>query len=134
MLRIAKSYTLPLSNPSTQSKSVIFSSYPGFLVSLDDFYITDKCALRLATIARVPCVSCLAHSFSAIVTRATHARELVVIETSLSVFNESLYTIVRGNTQVLLSWQRTMLANRMVPRPCGNIKASRGVALIAHHL
>jgi hypothetical protein len=44
MLRIAKSYTLPLSNPSTQSKSVIFSSYPGFLVSLDDFYITDKCA------------------------------------------------------------------------------------------
>ncbi|ELR21430.1 Phospholipase Blike protein, putative [Acanthamoeba castellanii str. Neff] len=81
MLRIAKSYTLPLSNPSTQSKSVIFSSYPGFLVSLDDFYITDK--------------------------------ELVVIETSLSVFNESLYTIVRDNTQVLLSWQRTMLANRM---------------------
>ena len=57
-----------------------------------------------------------------------------MIETSLSVFNESLYTIVRGNTQVLLSWQRTMLANRMVPRPCGNIKASRGVALIAHHL
>ena len=57
-----------------------------------------------------------------------------MIETSLSVFNESLYTIVRDNTQVLLSWQRTMLANRMVPRPVVNLKASRGVALIAHHL
>ena len=57
-----------------------------------------------------------------------------MIETSLSVFNESLYPIVRGNTQVLLSWQRTMLANRMVPRPVVNLKASRGVALIAHHL
>jgi hypothetical protein len=39
---------------------------------------------------------------------------LVVIETSLSVFNDSLYDIVRNNTQVLLSWQRTILANRMV--------------------
>jgi len=59
----------------------VFSSYPGFLESLDDFYITSS--------------------------------ELVVIETSNSIFNKDLYKIVKDNTQVLLSWQRTLLANRI---------------------
>jgi hypothetical protein len=81
MLRIAKTYVLALNNPMTAAKAVTFSSYPGFLESLDDFYITDQ--------------------------------ELVVIETSNGVFNDSLYALVRGHPNVLLSWQRTLLANRV---------------------
>jgi hypothetical protein len=107
MLRIAKSYNFSLSNPSTEAKSVIFSSYPGFLVSLDDFYITNRFSLSLVRAYMLSCVT-----YKPI--RAHTRRELVVIETSLSVFNDSLYDIVRNNTQVLLSWQRTILANRMV--------------------
>jgi len=81
MLRIAKTYEFPLKNPYTAAKKVTFSSYPGFLESLDDFYITDQ--------------------------------ELVVIETSNGIFNDSLYELVRNHPNVLLSWQRTLLANRV---------------------
>jgi len=81
MMRIAKDYNFPLNNPGTASQRVVFSSYPGFLESLDDYYITSS--------------------------------QLVVIETSNSIFNQSLYQIVASNTDVLLSWQRTLLANRM---------------------
>eukprot|EP01088_Endostelium_zonatum_P017361 TRINITY_DN508_c1_g1_i1.p1 TRINITY_DN508_c1_g1~~TRINITY_DN508_c1_g1_i1.p1 ORF type:complete len:545 (-),score=115.19 TRINITY_DN508_c1_g1_i1:56-1690(-) len=80
-MRISKYYDFPLHNPSTRSKVVTFSSYPGFLESLDDFYITSS--------------------------------QLVVIETSNSIFNQSLYDIVKNNPRVLLSWQRTLLANRV---------------------
>jgi len=81
MLRISKYYNFPLNNPSTASPLVTFSSYPGFLESLDDFYITTQ--------------------------------RLIVIETSNSIFNTSLYSYVRNNHNVILSWQRTLLANRM---------------------
>jgi len=81
MLRIGKYYTFALSNPTTAATTVAFSSYPGFLESLDDFYITSQ--------------------------------QLIVIETSNAIFNTSLYSIVRDNKHVLLSWQRTLLANRM---------------------
>eukprot|EP01087_Luapelamoeba_hula_P019299 TRINITY_DN6372_c0_g2_i1.p1 TRINITY_DN6372_c0_g2~~TRINITY_DN6372_c0_g2_i1.p1 ORF type:complete len:537 (+),score=65.67 TRINITY_DN6372_c0_g2_i1:23-1612(+) len=81
MSRIAKEYNLLLKNKLAVSKRVIFSSYPAFLESLDDFYITDQ--------------------------------KLVVSETSLSIFNKELYSIVRANSNVLLSWQRTLVSNRM---------------------
>jgi hypothetical protein len=80
-IRISKYYNFPLSNPTTASQMVTFSSYPGFLESLDDFYITTQ--------------------------------RLVVMETTNSIFNDSLYSFVRSNPNVILSWQRTLVANRM---------------------
>ncbi|CAE7786125.1 Plbd1, partial [Symbiodinium sp. KB8] len=38
MLRIMKSYHFQLANPTTGSHDTTFSSYPGYLSSLDDFY------------------------------------------------------------------------------------------------
>lgn len=41
MSRIYKIYDIELSDTSSNSKLVSFSAYPGFLVSSDDFYLTD---------------------------------------------------------------------------------------------
>eukprot|EP01089_Gocevia_fonbrunei_P003468 TRINITY_DN13445_c0_g1_i1.p1 TRINITY_DN13445_c0_g1~~TRINITY_DN13445_c0_g1_i1.p1 ORF type:complete len:542 (+),score=120.42 TRINITY_DN13445_c0_g1_i1:50-1675(+) len=81
MSRISKNYNFALNNPTTASPQVVFSSYPGFLESLDDFYITTQ--------------------------------KLIVIETSNSIFNHTLYDYVKSNPYVILSWQRTLLSNRM---------------------
>ncbi|KAJ6231319.1 phospholipase b-like 1 [Anaeramoeba flamelloides] len=40
--RIFKQYTFNLVNYGTQAKTIAFSSYPGLLFSVDDFYITDQ--------------------------------------------------------------------------------------------
>lgn len=42
MERIYKQYNIPLHNPSVTSHKVSFSSYPGTLVSTDDFYLLDR--------------------------------------------------------------------------------------------
>ncbi|XP_065837350.1 phospholipase B-like 1 [Oscarella lobularis] len=49
MLRIYKHYDLNLQDPATASKGVSFSSYPGCLVSLDDFYIMSSGIIMLQT-------------------------------------------------------------------------------------
>lgn len=79
-MQIFKHYNFPLNDPSTKAVNITFSSYPGFLESLDDYYLTAP-------------------------------QQLVVIETSISLFNESLY--LRVHPESVLSWQRTMVANRM---------------------
>jgi len=63
----------------TVHRHVSFSSYPGQVVSADDYY--------------------------------TLGSEMVVMETSDNIFNQSLYNLVVP--QSLLSWQRTALANRL---------------------
>lgn len=40
--RIFKHYFLNFQNPSTAARRISFSSYPGFLESLDDFYLLDS--------------------------------------------------------------------------------------------
>jgi hypothetical protein len=41
MLRIFKHYTFHFTNSLTESRRSAFSSYPGVLMSLDDFYRLD---------------------------------------------------------------------------------------------
>ncbi|KAJ4459867.1 putative Phospholipase B [Paratrimastix pyriformis] len=49
MLRIFKHYHIPLRHPSVQATRVSFSSHPGFVYSLDDFYILDSGLVVLET-------------------------------------------------------------------------------------
>jgi len=77
--RILKYYDFPLSPQSTAAQKVTFSSYPGFLNSFDDYYITSS--------------------------------GLVVIETSLNVFNISMYSALSPET--VPCGTRTIVANRM---------------------
>eukprot|EP00656_Telonema_subtile_P008417 TRINITY_DN1392_c0_g1_i1.p1 TRINITY_DN1392_c0_g1~~TRINITY_DN1392_c0_g1_i1.p1 ORF type:complete len:578 (-),score=100.78 TRINITY_DN1392_c0_g1_i1:111-1844(-) len=42
MIRMMKHYHTPLRDPAVAAHKVSFSSYPGFLESLDDFYIMDS--------------------------------------------------------------------------------------------
>ena len=42
MIRIMKNYDTPLHDAAVAAKRVSFSSYPGFLESLDDFYLMDS--------------------------------------------------------------------------------------------
>ena len=80
MMRIYKVITTPFASlPQAANARVSFSSYPGALTSMDDFYLLQS--------------------------------GLTVIETSLSVFNFSLYNAV--NPQLALCWQRVVVANRL---------------------
>ncbi|PAA87049.1 hypothetical protein BOX15_Mlig008036g3 [Macrostomum lignano] len=78
-LRIFKNYLLKLNDKDLSSPLISFSSYPGFLESLDDFYILDS--------------------------------GMVVLQTTNSVFNMSLYKTVKP--QSLLAWQRVRVANQI---------------------
>ncbi|PAA87041.1 hypothetical protein BOX15_Mlig010955g2 [Macrostomum lignano] len=49
MLRIYKHYQVNLSDPEAASRGMSFSSYPGCLVSIDDFYILDSGMVMLET-------------------------------------------------------------------------------------
>lgn len=71
MLGIYKSYAFNLKAAGTVSQRVSFSSYPGFLSSEDDFYITDT--------------------------------KLVVMETTNSIFNLTLYDYITVCLLVLKS-------------------------------
>jgi hypothetical protein len=62
------------------NSKISFSSYPGQIVSADDYYVIGQ-------------------------------NEMVVMETSNSIFNNKLYQLVVP--QSLLSWQRTCVANRV---------------------
>lgn len=76
--RIYKHYNFGYQNPAIVGKQLSFSSYPGYLSSLDDFYqIWDS--------------------------------RLVVIETSNSIFNLTLYKQVQPES--LFAWHRVRLAN-----------------------
>jgi len=75
MLRIYKHYTLNVAVGAMRTSS--FSSYPGVLSSLDDFYLHDT--------------------------------GLVLLQTTNSVFNATLYEEVRPGS--LLAWQRVRIAN-----------------------
>jgi hypothetical protein len=76
--RIYKHYQLNYAQSEIVGHELSFSSYPGYLSSLDDFYqVWDS--------------------------------GLVVIETTNSIFNASLYKLVKP--QSLFAWQRVRLAN-----------------------
>ena len=79
MIRTFKEYRFVSNNHKENSKVVVFSSYPGSLSSIDDFYYLDS--------------------------------KLVVIETTNSNFNDTLYDLLKPET--LLCWVRVMVANRL---------------------
>ncbi|KAM9425887.1 phospholipase B-like 1 [Pholidichthys leucotaenia] len=78
-MRIYKHWDFRLSDTHTATGRMSFSSYPGFLMSLDDFYLLGS--------------------------------GLLMTQTSISVFNVSLYTQLSPHS--LLSWQRVRLANSL---------------------
>eukprot|EP00753_Platysulcus_tardus_P015584 PLAT5104.1.p1 GENE.PLAT5104.1~~PLAT5104.1.p1 ORF type:complete len:554 (+),score=259.67 PLAT5104.1:12-1673(+) len=49
MIRVFKHYKLNIANPSTAAHAISFSSYPGMLVSLDDFYMMDSGLVMVQT-------------------------------------------------------------------------------------
>ena len=77
MLRHMKYYYHQLQDPDLASTKMAFSSYPGFLQSLDDFYILSS--------------------------------GLVMVQTTNSLFNHSLYDAVRPES--VLAWMRVRVAN-----------------------
>ena len=79
MIRTFKEYKFVTNTHKEKSKVVAFSSYPGSLSSVDDFYYTDS--------------------------------NLVVMETTNSNLNDTLYDLLSPNT--LLTWVRVILANRL---------------------
>ena len=79
MIRTFKEYRFISNRQNEKSKVVVFSSYPGSLSSIDDFYYLDS--------------------------------KLVVMETTNSNFNDTLYDLL--NPETLLTWVRVMLANRL---------------------
>ena len=79
MIRTFKEYKFVTNSHKEKSKVVVFSSYPGCLSSIDDFYYTDS--------------------------------NLVVMETTNSNLNDSLYDLIQPNS--LLTWVRVILANRL---------------------
>jgi len=78
MLRKFKLYTFNSKNFSNNVQ--LFSSYPGFLLSSDDYY-------------------------------QLYPSNLLVWETTNSIFNRTLYGFVQPTT--VLTWMRTIIANRM---------------------
>ena len=79
MIRTFKEYRFVSNKQNEKSKVVVFSSYPGSLSSIDDFYYMDS--------------------------------KLVVMETTNSNFNDTLYDLLKPES--LLTWVRVMLANRL---------------------
>ena len=79
MIRTFKEYRFVSNSHKEKSKTVVFSSYPGSLSSVDDFYYTDT--------------------------------NLVVMETTNSNFNDTLYDLL--SPQTLFTWVRVILANRL---------------------
>ena len=79
MIRTFKEYRFVSNKQNEKSKVVVFSSYPGSLSSIDDFYYLDS--------------------------------KLVVMETTNSNFNDSLYDLLKPES--LLTWVRVMVANRL---------------------
>ena len=79
MIRTFKEYRFVSNKRNEKSKVVAFSSYPGSLSSVDDFYYLDS--------------------------------NLVVMETTNSNFNDTLYDLLKPES--LLTWVRVMIANRL---------------------
>ena len=79
MIRTFKEYRFVSNKRNEKSKVVVFSSYPGSLSSVDDFYYLDS--------------------------------NLVVMETTNSNFNDTLYDLLKPES--LLTWVRVMIANRL---------------------
>ncbi|XP_078610186.1 phospholipase B-like 1 [Branchiostoma floridae x Branchiostoma japonicum] len=48
-MRIYKHYNFNIANPATATRKMSFSSYPGYLESLDDFYLMDSGLVMLQT-------------------------------------------------------------------------------------
>jgi hypothetical protein len=79
MIRTFKEYRFVSNKQKEKSKVVVFSSYPGSMSSVDDFYYLDS--------------------------------KLVVMETTNSNFNDTLYDLLKPET--ILTWVRVMVANRL---------------------
>nr|XP_046207967.1 phospholipase B-like 1 isoform X1 [Oncorhynchus gorbuscha] len=78
-MRIYKHWDFRLADTHTATGKISFSSYPGFLTSLDDFYMLGS--------------------------------GLLMTQTTNSVFNTSLFTLVTPHS--LLAWQRVRLAHAL---------------------
>ena len=79
MIRIFKEYSFMANDGIEKSKTCAFSSYPGALSSIDEFYYLDS--------------------------------NLTVMGTSISIYNNSLYDLIKVNSALI--WVRQIVANKL---------------------
>lgn len=120
MKRIALPRAATASDPGPGIKAVLFSSSPGLLSSVDDFYMTNS----LETQQDSAPASVSASGSKGVA--ASHGVRLAVIETTNELFNPELYGLVTPHSA--LCWQRVLAANSIAANG-----AEWAQAFSAHH-
>jgi len=97
LVKSYKTFRFHFHHPSTRAQEVAFTSYPGFIWSSDDFVATSG------------------------------GSDLVFMETTLTILDESLYTEHVGPEKGVMSWLRATVSGRMAS------DAKHWVELFAKH-
>lgn len=87
-IRIAKTYLFNFGFNQTQNQQVMFSSYPGYFFSIDDFYIVHN------------------------QDKSGEENNMAVLETTYHTFNTTLYDLyLDPEGKSILTWTRVQLSN-----------------------
>jgi len=113
MNRIYKHYKLNLKSKAIAAKTISFSSYPGFLVSLDDFYIMDSGLAMIQTTNNVFNLSL----YELVTPQSLFAWQRVRLANSMAKNGEEWYQIVsQYNSGTYNNQYMVINYNLFVPR------------------